>query len=219
MVQLARRALIATETSQIRAEMPDSFERYQALRLPQFLDADLLKTVQRAIGDATFYHRTHEGIGVEQCMRDNSTLALLYLLLNDQHLFDVIQQITGCARIGSFLGRVYRMCGGGGHYDSWHSDTGANRLIGISVNLSEQAFEGGRFELRKRGSDTLLWAVANTGPGDAILFRIADDLEHRVTAVEGHAPKTALAGWFQSHPDFLSVLKSGAPHAVAPSSS
>lgn len=35
-----------------------------------------------------------------------------------------------------------------------------------------------------------------TGPGDAICFEIAPDLEHMVTAVEGINPKTAFAGWF-----------------------
>jgi hypothetical protein len=38
--------------------------------------------------------------------------------------------------------------------------------------------------------------VNNTGFGDAILFRISKDLEHRVTEVVGEVAKTAYAGWF-----------------------
>jgi hypothetical protein len=51
--------------------------------------------------------------------------------------------------------------------------------------------------------------VANTGPGDALLFRIARHLTHRVTPVDGTADKTAFAGWFRSEPEFIALLKLG----------
>ena len=37
--------------------------------------------------------------------------------------------------------------------------------------------------------------------GDAILFGLSDDLEHRVGDVHGAFPKTAFAGWFLDHAD------------------
>jgi hypothetical protein len=49
--------------------------------------------------------------------------------------------------------------------------------------------------------------VANTGAGDAVLFRIAERLEHRVTSLRGDVPRTAYAGWFLREPRFADVLK------------
>ena len=98
------------------------------------------------------------------------------------------------------MGRVYRMIPGSGHYDSWHSDMIGHRMIGMSINLSPEPYSGGVFQLRERDSEQILYEVANTGLGDAILFRLADHLQHRITDVDGTIPKTAFAGWFQSEP-------------------
>jgi hypothetical protein len=37
----------------------------------------------------------------------------------------------------------------------------------------------------------------NKGFGDAIVFRIGGNLEHRVAPVRGAVPKIAFAGWFR----------------------
>lgn len=193
------------------------FDTEHCVRLPGFLDAELLSSVQKHIERARFDVRVHQNIGVELCSTDDVTLSLLYFVSNDPRLFDVIRQITGCGRIGCFVGRVYRMVPGAGHYDSWHSDTLGNRLIGMSVNLGAHSYDGGVFRLREASSKKSLCETVNTGPGDAIVFRIATHLEHCVTPLEGTMPKTAFAGWFQSEPEFLSLLTPGAredaPHA------
>jgi hypothetical protein len=44
----------------------------------------------------------------------------------------------------------------------------------------------------------MLAEIANTGWGDAMLFRTSKQLQHRVTDVVGNEPKTAFAGWFKS---------------------
>jgi hypothetical protein len=93
---------------------------------------------------------------------------------------------------------------------------GYGRRIGMSINLTEDEFQGGAFELRRAAVDAAEWSIANTGPGDAILFRIDDNLRHRVTAVEGTVPRIAYAGWFQGGPGLLSLLKD-APHTAGTS--
>lgn len=211
MIQLTRRALVCDETPSTIAALRESFDATHVVRLPRLLGNDLLEEVQHAIRSAAFYERSHGDngeIGREECMADNTVLAMLVLLANDGRLLSLVRAITGCAPIGSFDGRVYRMLGSG-HFDRWHSDTGVDRLIGMSVNLSETSYDGGRFELRSLESEHVLWQVSNTGPGDAVMFRISDDLVHRVTEVRGDNPRTAFAGWFQSRPDFLSLLRSG----------
>ena len=129
------------------------------------------------------------------------------LIMNDSRLFEVIRTISGCDPITYVDGRVYAFHSGSNHHDSWHSDASGGRQVGISINLSEREFEGGVFELRHAASDAVEWSIANTGPGDAILFRIDGDLFHRVTAVIGAAPRIVYAGWFQSGPDLLTILK------------
>jgi hypothetical protein len=47
--------------------------------------------------------------------------------------------------------------------------------------------------------------VPNPGLGDAIVFRVAEHLQHRLTPVVGKAPRTAVAGWFCSQPKYISV--------------
>ena len=140
-------------------------------------------------------------------MRPNFTNSLLHFLINNQSLFDVMQKITGCAPIGCFEGRVYRVVPNSGHHDAWHSDMVDHRLVALSINLSEEVYSGGVLQIRGRNSKRILCEVANTGLGDAIIFRLAGHLEHRITEVEGTVAKTAFAGWFKSQPSFLSLLK------------
>ena len=113
------------------------------------------------------------------------------LIFNRAALFDAIRLITGCEAVRGFSGRIYRMVPGDGHHSSWHDDFGVGKLIGLSLNLSPDLYSGGLFQLRRRGSEQLLAEIANTGLGDAHVFRISRELQHQVTPVEGRHPKTA----------------------------
>ncbi|HYS25240.1 MAG TPA: 2OG-Fe(II) oxygenase [Vicinamibacterales bacterium] len=212
MLQLTRAAFVCTEPPEALDAMRRSFEAAHVIRLPRFVDPELLELVRQTVRRAHFSDREDEGFAREACMDHDSTLGLLFLVMNDPKLFDVIRRITGCAPIGSFAGRIYLMRAGEAHH-RWHSDVDGTRLIGISVNLTEHVFEGGRFELRHAGATNPEWSFTNAAGGDAILFRIAADLQHRVTDVEGDVPRIAFAGWFQSAPDFHAVLKQGAKSA------
>jgi hypothetical protein len=124
--------------------------------------------------------------------------------MNDEKLFQFIEDITGCDRINCFEGRVYRVNPNEGHHDSWHNDIGEGRLVGMSLNLSREVYSGGRLQIRERESGTLISEAVNTGSGDAVIFRLSRDLQHRITEVEGSASKTAFAGWFRSRPNISS---------------
>lgn len=209
MVKLTRSGLTVSLQARDLERLRAQFDRTHCIQLPGLLDADVFDFVQRQIQSTRFADRTHGSIGVELCMPHNPALDLLYFLGNDARFFRLVQQLTGCDRIGSFIGRVYRMVPGSGHYDSWHSDCIAHRMVGMSVNLSPRIYAGGCFQLREHASQQLVVEAPNVGPGDAILFRIASHVEHRVTAMEGTIEKTAFAGWFVSEPDFMSLLNGG----------
>jgi hypothetical protein len=79
----------------------------------------------------------------------------------------------------------------------------------MSVNLTTSRYEGGRLQIRDQGSGEVTAEVGGTELGDAVIFRIAEHLRHRVSPVEGDVPRVAFAGWFKSAPSFRSVLGGG----------
>jgi len=207
MVQLTRAGTAVSASAGDVEHLRRQFDRLPCILLPSLLDPGLLHVIQRHIDAATFNPKTHEGIGTEICLTENQAVYTLRFLANDPQLFEVIQQITGCGRIGCFDGRVYRMVPGSQHYDSWHDDMIEHRMIGMSINLSPKVYSGGIFQIHNRNSLQIIHETANTGFGDGIIFRLAPHLQHRITEVDGSVPKTAFAGWFRSEPDFYADLK------------
>lgn len=189
------------------AEARARFEREGYLKLKGFVDPTLLQLLLAAADSAEFYERTHHGIGVELCASPGVLSGTLELACNDPALFAAIDALTGCGPIGCFEGRVYRLAPSAGHYDSWHSDVGQDRLIAMSINLSREPFEGGLLQIRKADSEEILSEVANPVTGDAVIFRIHPDYRHRVGTVTGRHSRTAWAGWFRSQPDFGELLR------------
>ena len=184
------------------------FRRQHFVHLPDLLEASLLDTVIRSIGQSEFASRTHEGIGTEACLVTGVATSLLQLIFNDPQFLAAVAAIAECGPLGCFDGRVYRMIPGAGHYDSWHSDVGEDRLVGLSVNLSAEGYEGGVLEMRQAAAagNAVEWKVNNLSFGSAVLFRISPALRHRVSPVVGTAPRTAYAGWFRSAPDFQDLF-------------
>jgi hypothetical protein len=185
----------------------ETFSAQHCVKVPGFLGRDLSAEILAKIRTDEFYERAQEGLGSEECLRqDSPTLALLWLMLNDGRLFRTVETVAGCPPIGSFGGRVYRFTDSPSHHDDWHDDLGDNRLVALSVNLSEHPYAGGLLQIRDCTSGEILHEESNTGLGDALIFRIAPELQHRVTRVTGNRPKTAFAGCFKSAPDFKALL-------------
>jgi len=187
-----------------------TFRRQHWLRLPQLVSPDLLRRVHDRLDHRAFAAYEHQGIGKELVSFSGTAVSLLMFLVNDQRLFDLIGRITGDDDIRCFTGRVYRMDPGSDHYDSWHDDLTGHRLIAMSLNLATESHQGGRLQIRDRASKRILQEVSNTTHGDAIIFQLARELQHRVTSVEGAAPRLAFAGWFRSQPTFMDLISGGA---------
>lgn len=209
MIRLGRSGATYTGSTASLDAMRTKFDQENHVRLSDFLELEALDFIQRQIDGAEFYERVHEGIASnkELCMVGNAGFGALLLLVNDEKLFEIVETVTGCPRIRCFEGRVYRVSPGEGHHDSWHNDIGDGRLIGMSVNLSRERYGGGVLQLRDRASGKIVSEISNERPGDAVIFRLSDTLQHRITEVEGSAAKTAFAGWFKAQPDFLSLLR------------
>jgi hypothetical protein len=186
----------------------DAFARRHLVRLPSFIAPDLLSELAARIERAPFARRTHPGASgaTDACLEDPDIRWFLMFVMNDPQLFATIRDLTSCEEIGFFNPFVYKIAPGEGHFDTWHDDAeSGNRLVGISVNLGRQPFEGGVLQIRAKGGEAIIHSERNTGFGDATLFRIDRSLEHFVTEVTGSVPRIALAGWFQRTPKFSDV--------------
>jgi hypothetical protein len=210
MLRIARNGLTKTGAEADVAAARQHFDERHWLRLRGFVDSDLLRALHRELDRAEFYDRSHDGIGAELCLASGPITASLELLANDPALFSTIDELTGCGPFGCFDGRVYRMMALD-HHDSWHSDLGEDRRVAMSVNLSTSVYSGGVTEFRHSNESDAFDRVANTGFGDAIIFRLDPGLRHRVTGVEGSMPKTAWAGWFRATPNFRDLFRARAP--------
>ena len=195
-VQIQRKGLAfdQTQIGKLRAEFSDA----HWVRLSQLLEPSILDSLQVRLDNSQWQTKIHGEIGEEYVTSDLLANSLLHFAMNRPKFLAVIEEITGCKGLQWFRGRVYRVIAGAGHHDNWHDDVNHSNQVGMSVNLSRGLFRGGLFMLRERDSRQLLANVANTGAGDALIFRITSDLQHRISDLEGADPKTAFAGWFRS---------------------
>jgi coenzyme PQQ synthesis protein D (PqqD)/2-oxoglutarate-Fe(II)-dependent oxygenase superfamily protein len=183
----------------------EHFEQHDYLRLPGFIEPRLLRVIQRYLRGPGFKAREYAEIGHDLTLLNSPLWRVLHFLINDPQLFRLIRRVTGCRPIGCFTGRIYRMVARRGVELNWHDDTVDDvKLVAISINLSDAKYRGGTLQIREKSCD-VSEAVPNLGLGDAIIFRVADHLEHRVTPVEGKIPKTALSGWFRSEPRYRTL--------------
>ncbi len=203
------------ELARLRAH----FEERHHLALPGFLDPPLLDMLRAKLAAAEFV-RIDRAVGSELRPLDMAPYFALELLLNSPPVLDLIPRLTGYPRPACFTGRIYRRAPGARHVSHWHTDINEDgRMITLSVNLSEHVYRGGTTLVREADTKRVVCELPNTGFGDAILFPIDPRFEHRVLDVEGDAPKTALAGWFNSKPDPRYLFAGGGAGASSPSPS
>ena len=206
-IELTRAGAVSTASEEEVELLRQDFGEHHFLRLPRLLEPGLLEYYLDEIGDAGFEERVHEGIGTELWLRDPRVAGGLDFLFNHPLLLELVEAVAACGPVRSFGGRVYRFPPDDeGYSDSWHDDIEGNRLVALSINLSPEPYLGGRLEIRNRHTQVTVARVDNRGLGDAVLFRIDEELQHRVTPVRGTAARTAYAGWFRSEPDYRALL-------------
>jgi len=202
MIQLTRQGLNFTGVEKDLDSLRREFDRRNCLLLENFLHPEVVSLLLPMIGTATFHLEHHDHVGSELQMEPNVALEFLSFLTNDLKLFDLVQKITSCSRVGCFQGRIYKLIPDPTHILDWHNDFNEpGRLIAMSLNLSTAPFRGGVLQIREVRGGRIVSEVANTGFGNAVIFRISRGLEHQVTQLQGDAPRVSFAGWFRSDPD------------------
>ena len=198
-LQVTRAGLRLPDPEELRG-LHDAFARHHCVLLPAFFEPYLVRWLLRRAVEGRWETIVHDDLdppAVDLLLRDDVAWGTMATLLNDPALFAVVRRITGCEPMVSNSSRIYRMDPDAGHSDTWHGDNDGRRLLALSVNLGSAPFDGGELEIRDKHTEGVVHRVANTGEGDAILFRIAPELQHRVREVTGNVSKFAIAGWFE----------------------
>ena len=206
MIQVTRQGLAFDGTDADVELLRRSFDRHHHLVLSNFLNHEVSSLILPFVEGARYGRAEYEHIGSEFLMERNLAVDALSFLTNDVKLFGLVQAIIGCGSIACFKGRIYKLIPDPHHAFDWHDDLRDHRLIAMSINLSAGTYRGGVLQIRELRSGKIVGEVANTGFGSAVLFRISQDLQHRVTGLEGEADRTSFAGWFTSEPGIYSVL-------------
>ena len=208
MIQLKKTGLVAdrNDVEALRVQ----FEKVHWVRLTSVLDPELLSLALSYIQQGRWLEQVVSGTYSysEYVLENGAAGNLLRFVSNAPRFLEIISEITGYKSLSWFESRIYKMAPNG-HADDWHNDAVDGRLIAMSLNLSPRGYQGGIFEMRERKSRRMLAEIANTGLGDAILFRVSRDFEHRVSAVEAGEPKIAFAGWFSTDHSIRERLASG----------
>ena len=119
------------------------------------------------------------------------------MIFNDKNLFNFLQTITNCKKINNFNGRIHRSVGLQEHEIDWHGDNVDNRLLAMTISLGIDKYIGGSLQIREKVLKNILGEFYQLNAGDAIIFQISPDLEHRLTKVE-LGTRTVGVGWFRS---------------------
>jgi hypothetical protein len=122
---------------------------------------------------------------------------VITLALKRAALLSWLEAMAGCGSLGNVEGRVVRALANNHDQLVWHDDLDEpRRRLAITINLSEQLYEGGLFELRDKRTHAVLASHLHLEPGTALIFDVARDIEHRVLPVTSGGPRCVYTGWF-----------------------
>jgi hypothetical protein len=208
MIHLTQTAVVA-ESEDIK-KLAQEFAETGCARLPAFLHPRVLNPLMKWLQSARF--ETKDEIQGGRIFgttlfvpRSEPSLFLLHFILNRPALFEVVEQVAGCAKLGSFSGRIHRTSDESLHHIDWHNDAARTRSVGINIGVSAESYTGGLFQIRDP-QGRMRSEIGRAAPGDAFLFRISKDWQHRLTPVES-GRRTVAVGWFLKEPDWQHFAK------------
>lgn len=173
------------------------FARCRAFHAPGAVDGDFLARLLGLCNRGTFVPDVVEGLGLRQIETPGITGGALTLALKRPNLLLWIEQVTGCGPLESVEGRVVQTFPAPDHQLTWHDDRNdPRRRLAITINLSEETYDGGLFELRSTVTGEILLHHRHVAQGAALIFEVAKGLEHRVLPLTSGGPRRVYTGWF-----------------------
>jgi hypothetical protein len=178
------------------AALAEYYSTHHAILLRDALDQDFLKTLTNILMQSRFLFKPVPKIGERTVESPGLAGKLLRDALMRPPLSSWLEKVTGCGPVHSVAGTITRYSAGSNDHLDWHHDSKEGRLLAITVNLGNEPYEGGEFEMRPRHSPDLLLRHQHSEPGMALIFRVTRDLFHRVLPITGGGPRTVFSGWF-----------------------
>ena len=176
------------------AAMRDAVTRFGGLLVPGALAPDLLARFQSLAAHAPLHPVTTDGIAHRDTDLTPSIVLRMCMALVRQSFLDWVSAVTGCPRAAHIEGVLARMKVG--DTVGWHRDAALGlRHVAMVLILSEAPHEGGRFELRHKSDGRPLMAHQGAPAGTLALFRIGEDLQHRVTTLTAGGPRVSFFAW------------------------
>lgn len=179
------------------------FEQQSSLLFDRTFDPELLTKLLIRAAAAPYIADYVDHIGQREIEAPQRVGASMSLLLGRFALLDWLEVATGLKPLRATMGRLAQTRANGSDALSWHSDMESDhRKLGLVVNLSDQPFTGGAFEMRRKGASSPFHSVTYDQPGSIMVFAVNDEIEHRVTLVTAGGPRRVYAGWAVSQPEY-----------------
>ena len=167
-----------------------------AASLPCVFQPDFSTLMRSVCGKAVLEAQDVEGVGRRWIEPLDRVGKMLSLVLSHESVLDWVGKVGGRGPVNRVAGQLASYSAGHGEFLDWHDDNFEDRKIAVVIDLSEHEFEGGEFEMRLRGKETPHFKHRLQGFGTALIFRVADDVEHRLLPVTDGGPRRTFAGWF-----------------------
>lgn len=179
------------------AQARDEFAETCALVCRDALDLQVAERLAKTCANGTFLSDHVRGLGHRLIERPPLAGTMISLLLHREPLFRWLERVTGCESIRAVEGRVVQTHAVGGDELKWHDDMGGDteRRLGVTMAIASPPYEGGLFELRPVGGDTLL-RFKHDSAGTMLIFKVSSEIEHCVHPLTSGGPRQVFTGWF-----------------------
>lgn len=174
-----------------------NFACHRAIACVGALEPSFLAKLLNICNQAQFVADAVENLGHREVETPAIAGGALTLALQRSNLLRWIEAATHCGSLRSASGRVVQALPGGRDQLVWHNDmSDMQRRLAITINLTEQPYEGGTFELRSAKSTALLLQHRHLKLGSVLIFDIGRSLEHRILPLISGGPRRIYTGWF-----------------------
>jgi hypothetical protein len=169
----------------------------QPVVLERFVDDQLLQLLAPIWSSASFVPSPVDRVGLRSVETPGHAGAALCLALARPEVLRIMGELSGGFALTGVAGAIAQFAAGADKRLDWHDDlVEPERRLAITINLGAAAYGGGAFEFRDLASGAPPFRHVHATPGEALVFPIGPDLQHRVLPVTRGGPRTVFAGWF-----------------------
>lgn len=174
------------------------FERFRGVAFESSLSPAFLQQVLKLCDTGTFISDVAQP-GHREVEAPQRAGRALNLVLSRPPILRWLEEVTGSGPLREIAGRVVQTVPRPGDELRWHDDRPGHdpvddRRLALVINLGSRPFTGGQFELRPKGGELLL-QHQHTVTGSMLVFRVREDLEHRVLPLTAGGPRRVFTGW------------------------